>query len=223
MNTSFDTQPVSFLQQFDAWKERVVSYQQLSGEQLPDFIKFLAVVNGLNSSVKNFVLLHLDSDSSFSDLDSLLASYIDMDQHESRACRDKPTSIGKGNDQESNPSLEQQLEQGGQRQEGNGQDTSKPSTRKGEAYPPQPPAYTGKGKHEQLPTRKRWCSICHKKGHKTQACWWNTNKQQKQQHQQHQAWQRPSMPRQTTTREAASTKGSQPQFYNLISKQLTSA
>ena len=40
MNTSFDTQPASFLQQFNAWKEQVVRYQQLSGEQLPDFITF---------------------------------------------------------------------------------------------------------------------------------------------------------------------------------------
>ena len=39
MNPSFDTQPASFLQQFNAWKEQVVRYQQLSGENLPDFIK----------------------------------------------------------------------------------------------------------------------------------------------------------------------------------------
>ena len=60
LNISFETQPASFLQQFEAWKERVVSYQKLSREQLPDFIKLLAVVNGLKSSVKNFVLLHLE-------------------------------------------------------------------------------------------------------------------------------------------------------------------
>ena len=42
MNTSFDPQPASFLQQFNAWKEQVVRYQQLSGEQLPDFIKLIA-------------------------------------------------------------------------------------------------------------------------------------------------------------------------------------
>ena len=34
MNPSFDTQPASFLQQFNAWKEQVVRYQQLSGENL---------------------------------------------------------------------------------------------------------------------------------------------------------------------------------------------
>ena len=96
LNINFETQPASFLPQFKAWKERVVSYQKLSREQLPDFIKLLAVLNGLKSSVKNFVLLHLECDSSFSDLDSLLTSYLDMDQHEYRACRDKPTSIGKG-------------------------------------------------------------------------------------------------------------------------------
>ena len=51
MNPSFDTQPASFLQQFNAWKEQVVRYQQLSGENLPDFIKLIAVVNGLKGNV----------------------------------------------------------------------------------------------------------------------------------------------------------------------------
>ena len=115
-----------------------MSYQKLSKEQLPDFIKLFAVVNGFKSSVKNFVLLHLECDSSFSDLDNLLTSYMDMDQHESRACRDKPTSIGKGRDLESHLSLEQQLETGGPRQKGKGTDKSKPSST-GEAYHPQPP------------------------------------------------------------------------------------
>ena len=188
MNPNFDTQPASFLQQFNAWKEQVVSDQQLSVEQLPDFIKLIAVVNGLKGSVRNLVLFNLDSDSNFGDLDSLLARYVDIhDQHApsldsicDRACRDKPESIGKGNDVESNPSFEQQLEEGGHK-EGKGKDKSKPTKSKGEAYPPPPPAYKGKGRHAQLPTRQRWCSICRKKGHKTQACWWNSN----QQHQQH--------------------------------------
>ena len=81
-------------------------------------------MNGLKGSVRNFVLLNLHGDSSFSDLDSLLARYVDIDQHESnleslenRACTDKPESIGKGNDTESNPSFEQQLEEGGKRTE----------------------------------------------------------------------------------------------------------
>ena len=152
MNTSFDIQPASFLQQFHAWKEQVVRYQQLVGDQLSDFIKLLAVVNGLKGSVRNLVLLHLDSDSSFGDLDNLLAKCVDIDQHESsldnlcaRACRDKPTSKGRGNDKESNPSFEQQLEDGGKRKEGKGKDKSKPNKKKGEANPPQPPAYQGKG------------------------------------------------------------------------------
>ena len=74
MNPSFDTQPASFLQQFNAWKEQVVRYQQLSGENLPDFIKLTAVVNGLKGNVRH-VLLSLDGDSSFGDLDSLLGKY----------------------------------------------------------------------------------------------------------------------------------------------------
>ena len=56
----------------------------------------------------------------------------------------------------------------------------------GEAYPPKPQAYKGKGKQEQLPTRQ-WCSLCWKRGHSTRACWWNSNNQQHQKHQK-QAW-----------------------------------
>ena len=103
-------------------------YQQFSGEQLPDFIKLTVVMNGLKGSVRNLVLLNLHGDSSFGDLDSLLARYVDIhDQHESnlesledRACIGKPESIGKGNDTESNPSFEQQLEEGGKRTEKKG-------------------------------------------------------------------------------------------------------
>ena len=84
MNISFDDQPASCLQQLNAWKEQVVRYQQPVGEQLPDFIKLLAVVNGLKGSVRNLVLLNLDSASSFGDLDSLLTRYVDIrDQYES--------------------------------------------------------------------------------------------------------------------------------------------
>ena len=50
-------------------------YQQLSGENLPDFIKLTAVVNGLKGNVRHFVFLSLDGDSSFGDLDSLLGKY----------------------------------------------------------------------------------------------------------------------------------------------------
>ena len=75
MSPSFDTQPASFLQQFNAWKEQVVRYQQLSGENLPDFIKLTAVVNGLKGQVRHHVLMQLDGGSSFHDLDSLLQKY----------------------------------------------------------------------------------------------------------------------------------------------------
>ena len=59
-------------------------FQRLSGKQLPDFIKLTTVMNGLKGSVKSFVLLNLDGNSSFGDLDNLLARYFSMhDQHES--------------------------------------------------------------------------------------------------------------------------------------------
>ena len=50
-------------------------YQQLSGENLPDFIKLTAVVNGLKGQVRHHVLMQLDGGSSFGDLDSLLQKY----------------------------------------------------------------------------------------------------------------------------------------------------
>ena len=66
MNTSFDTQPASCLQQFNAWKEQVVRYHKSSqANSFLIFIKHSAVVNGLKSSVRNFVLLNLHDDSSF--------------------------------------------------------------------------------------------------------------------------------------------------------------
>ena len=150
-------------------------YQELSGEQLPDIIKLSVVVNGLKGSVKDFVLLNLDGDSSFGDLDTLLAIYVSMHvPHESsldslsdRACRDKPEET----------CFKQEGEQ---------------------AYPPQPSAYKGKGKQTQLPTKEQWCSICWKKGHRTQACWWNSNQQHQQQHLQHQAWYSTSKQQRTT-------------------------
>ena len=209
MNADFDDQPASCLQQFNAWKEQLVIYQQLSGEQLPDIIKLSVVVNGFKGSVKDFVLLNLDGDSSFGDLDTLLAIYVSMHvQHESsldslwdRACRDKPEET----------CFKQELEQGGKRTEGKGKGKSKPKG-KGEAYPPQPPAYEGKGKPDQLPKGKQWCSICWKKGHRTQACWWNSNQQQ-QQHLQQQAWYNPS--KQQPWPPAASKKRYQQHVYKI--------
>ena len=71
MSPSFDTQPASFLQQYNAWKEQTLRYQQLSGEHLPDFIKLTAVVKGLKGQVRHHVLMQLDGGSTFGDLDSL--------------------------------------------------------------------------------------------------------------------------------------------------------
>ena len=53
----------------------MVRYQQLSGQNLPDFIKLTAVVNGLKGQVRHHVLVQLDGGSSFGDLDSLLQKY----------------------------------------------------------------------------------------------------------------------------------------------------
>ena len=161
----------------NAWKEQMVIHQQLSRRQLPDIIKPSAAVNGLKGSVKSFVLLNLDGDSSFSDLDTLLAIYLRMqEKHESslqsktdKACIDKQEEVT-----------------GKERIEGRGTT----------AYLPQP-SHIGKGEPDQLPKRKQWCSICWKKGHRTQACWWSN--QQQQQHQQQKDWQQPSQHQQWPT------------------------
>ena len=128
MHTEFDDQPAPCLQQVSAWKEQLVIYQQFFREQLPDIIKLSAVMNGLKGSVKRLVLLNLDGDSSFSDLDNLLAICVSM-QNKHRLTfhdvRDK-ASIDKQKEQRRKESTE-----------GRG---------KGEAYPPQPKTQTGKGK-----------------------------------------------------------------------------
>ena len=230
-NPSFDAQPASFLQQFNAWKEQVVRYQQLSGENLPDFIKLTAVVNGLKSNVRHFVLLQLDGDSSFSDLDSLLGKYCNNTyvQSESslnsvwdRAWRDKQKGKSKGKGKKPNPYYKQKLDKGGKGKgkEGKNKGKGKPAKGKGEAYPSQPPANKGKGKHP-LPKREQWCDICWKKWHSTQACWWNAN-QQPRQHQQDQAWYYPNQPQQwpaqqqlQQTSAPASAQRQQPQVHSI--------
>ena len=102
-----------------------------------------------------------------------------------RACRDKPEET-KGKGQESNPSFKRELEQRGKRKAGRGETKDK-KQEVGEAYPPQPQAYKGKGKQQQLPARQ-WCSFCWKKGHNTQACWWNSSAQQHRKHPKQQTW-----------------------------------
>ena len=198
MNPSFDTQPASFLQQFNAWKEQVVRYQQLSGENLPDFIKLTAVVNGLKGNVRHYVLLQLDGESSFHDLDSLLQKYFNntyvqtesslnsvwdkawRDKNQAKEQRGKGNKEGKG--KKLNPYFKpQKLEAGGKdKTKGKGKGKGKPSKGKGEAYPSQPPFNKGKGKQQQLPNNQKWCSICFKKGHLAQACWWNPDLYQQQ-------------------------------------------
>ena len=114
----------------------------------------------------------------------------------------------------SNPSFEQQLEEGSTRK-GKGREKGKQAKRKGEAFHPPPPAYKGKREHAQLP-REQWCTICWKswkKGRKTQACLWNSNQQHQQQHHQQQAWYTPSEPRTSPTE--ASRQRCQPQLYNI--------
>ena len=47
LHMSFGGTPASFLQQLLAWKKRVVIYQALSGEKIPDTIMMSVVLGGL--------------------------------------------------------------------------------------------------------------------------------------------------------------------------------
>ena len=245
LHMSFDESPTSCLQQLSAWKERVVICQELSGEQLSESIMMSVVMNGLTEKARHLLLLHLDGDSSFGDLEHLLATHLaeqELGEHNRvddqannslqpeqeqdkpdqlvkggqrkgkekggaynpqppayrgkgepnqlpdsahRACRGKPEEGKgktdpnfKGKGQESNPSFKRELEQRGKQGRQNEQRKGK-----GEAYSPQPQPHEGDWE-QQLPKKQRWCDVCWKRGHATQACWWNPINQQQQQHQQ---------------------------------------
>ena len=220
MNPSFDTQPASFLQQFNAWKEQVVRCQQLSGENLPDFIKLIAVVNGLKGNVRHFVLLQLDGDSSFGDLDSLLGKYFNNTYVQSESSLNsvwtklgetsrKERAKGKARSQTLTTSrrLAKEAKEKAKEKKGKAKEKANKPMEKEKLTPSQPPANKGKGK-QQLPKREQWCDICWKKGHSTQACWWNTN-QQPQQHQQDQAWHYPNQQQQWIAQQQLQQKSAQ--------------
>ena len=67
-------------------------------------------------------------------------------------------------------------------------------------------------KQKQLPKHKRWCNICWKKGHTTEACWYNYQ-QQNQQHQQ--AWMTPSQMQQQSAAASVTTTELRPTNYSL--------
>ena len=138
LHMSFDESPASCLQQLSAWKERAVLYQKLSGEQLPESIMMSVVMNGLTEKARHLLLLHLDGDSSFGDLEHLLATHLAEQE------------LGEHNrvDDQANNSLQQQ-EQDKPDQLVKGAQSKRKE--KGGAYNPQPPAYRGKGEPNQLP------------------------------------------------------------------------
>ena len=119
LHMSFGGTPASFLQQLLAWKKRVVIYQALSGEKIPDTIMMSVVLGGLKGQTGHYPRLRLDGDSSFSDLENLLATlYAEQESSlkmiADRACTDKPAEKGERNrvnDQGSNHNLQQKQEQ----------------------------------------------------------------------------------------------------------------
>ena len=144
LHMSFDESPASCLQQLSAWKERVVIYQKLSGEQLSESIMMSVVMNGLTEKARHLLLLHLDGDSSFGDLEHLLATHLaeqELGEHNRVDYSEANSSLEQEQEQEQD---KRQLVKGGK---GKGKSTKE----KGGAYNPQPPAYRGKGEPNQLP------------------------------------------------------------------------
>ena len=139
LHMSFDESPASCLQQLSAWKERVVLYQELSGEQLPESIMMSVVMNGLTEKARHLLLLHLDGDSSFGDVEHLLATHLAEQE------------LGEHNrvDDQANTSLQQQeqdkpdqLVKGGQRK----------GKEKGGAYNPSLQPTEARGSLTSFPT-----------------------------------------------------------------------
>ena len=118
------------------------------------------------------------------------------DKNQAKEQRGKSSKEGKG--KKLNPHYKQPAG-GKDKNKGKGKGKGKPSKGKGEAYPSQPPSFEGKGKQQQLPKNQQWCSICFKKKHLAQACWWNPALyQQQSQHQKGAAWPTSSQQQQPT-------------------------
>ena len=175
MNPSFDTQPASFLQQFNAWKEQVARYQKLSGENLPDFIKLTAVVNGLKGQVRHHVLMQLDGGSSFGDLDSLLQKYFNNTyvQSESslnsvwdKAWRDNQANKGKskGKGKKLNNPHYKQEEKGKGKGKGKSKGKGKPSKGKGKLTHPSLQLTKAKGNSNSFPRTNNGAAYASKRG-----------------------------------------------------------
>ena len=118
--------------------------------------------------------------------ESSLNSVWDKTWRDNQANKDKNKGKGK---KLNNPHYKQEEKGKPSKGKGKGKGKGKPNKGKGEAYQSQPAAYKGKGKQQQLPKNQQWCSICFKKGHLAQACWWNPDPYQQQlQHQKGTAW-----------------------------------
>ena len=157
-----------------------------------------------------------------SSLDSLTSSRNIGNNNNSNKTQEERSSLGeltprtcksKSDETGSHPELEpEELEQteAEQQEQEEAEAEQLPAQQKGPAeqqqqqQQQQPLAYTSTWEHyshKQLPKHKRWCNICWKRGHTTEACWYN-NQQQTQQH--HTAWMTPSGMQQQTA--AASVK-----------------
>ena len=175
MSPSFDTQPASFLQQYNAWKEQAVRYQQLSGENLPDFIKLTAVVNGLKGQVRHHVLMQLDGGSSFGDLDSLLQKYFNNTcvQSESslnsvwdKAWRDNQANKGKskGKGKKLNNPRYKQEDKGKGKGKSKGKGKEKPNKGKGKLTNPSLQLQKAKGNSSSFPKANNGAAYASKRG-----------------------------------------------------------
>ena len=122
-----------------------------------------------------------------------------------RTCKSKSEGTGSHPELEQNELEQEEAKQQAEQREPKAKQLA--AQQKGPAQQQQqqtPPA-----KQKQLPRHERWCNICWKKGHTTEACWYS-DQQQNQQH--HTAWQTPSIMQQQSA--SASVKETELRPYN---------
>ena len=156
--------PASCLQQLSAWKERVVIYQKLSGEQLSESIMMSVADEWLDREKQGtfcfFILMEI---AALVILEHLLATHYSMhaeqesslNMTESAASNEELGEDSRTDFKEN--SLQQEQEQDKRKLVKGGKGKGKSTKEKGGAYNPQPPAYRGKGKPQLPNSAQRAC------------------------------------------------------------------
>ena len=221
-------------------EEHMNSRHSFSKQLTPAITQLNIVVASLQECIKTLVELQSDSfnqqdaparlrESSLGSLNSSRANNNNNSRTQEgrsslgvltpRTCKSKSEETG------SHPELEpEELEQiEAEQEEEQGEEAAQhaaqqkgPTEQQQQQQQQQPLAYKSTWEHysqKQLPKHKRWCLICWKRGHTTEACWYN-NQGQNQQHQT--AWATPSTMQQQPARASEKELEHRPYNYSLI-------